>query len=105
MMSRLYIILAIIGGFFALGYYCICLRDDNRKLSDDLAQVKAELKTSLKESELKTKAFKERERNLLQDRKELQNEYEKLLELSKTDEHYVSWSDVLLPASVSNLLQ
>ena len=104
-MSRLYIILAIISGFFALGYYCICLRDDNRKLSDDLAQVKAELKTSLKESELKTKAFKERERNLLQDRKELQNEYEKLLELNKTDEHYVSWSDVLLPASVSNLLQ
>ena len=105
MMSRLSINLAIIGGFFALGYYCICLRDDNRKLSDDLAQVKAELKTSLKESELKTKAFKERERNLLQDRKELQNEYEKLLELNKTDEHYVSWSDVLLPASVSNLLQ
>ena len=52
-----------------------------------------------------SEAFVAREQSLIQDRKELEDEYKKLLELRKTDKHLDSWSNDSLPDCVSKLLQ
>lgn len=64
-----------------------------------------ELKTAITQSQLKAEAFVAREQSLIQDRKELEDEYKKLLELRKTDKHLDSWSNDSLPDCVSKLLQ
>lgn len=77
---------------------------ENQNLSADKAKLSKELTDTIEENSKRLKAFEEREQALLNDRKELQNEYERLLELKKSDTHYLSWSDVPLPDSVSSLL-
>lgn len=71
---------------------------ENLRLSGELA-------TSIKEAKLKAEAFAAREQSLIQDRKEIEDEYKKLLELKSSDERYSSWSDDRLPDCVSKLLQ
>lgn len=68
-------------------------------------RLKQELKTSAEQNKIRAEAFAAREQSLINDRKEIENEYRKLLELKKTDEHYSSWSDVCLPDYVSKLMQ
>lgn len=64
-----------------------------------------ELKTAISQSQLKAEAFAAREQSLINDRKELEHEYKKLLELRKTDKYLDAWSDGALPDCVSLLLQ
>lgn len=72
----------------------------NGKLKDTTSQ----LVVVQRETQLKIYALEEREQSLINDTKELQNEYRKLSELKKTNCYYSAWADVALPADVSKLL-
>ena len=78
---------------------------ENRQLQADKANLNKQLSETVKENTLKLEALSEREKSLIEDRKEILNEYNKLLELKKQDACYLSWSDVLLPDNVAMLLQ
>ena len=99
------LVLIIAGIFIVMAWAIKYLYDDNRKLKDDNTALQAQVVTSIKEAEERSKAFALREQSLIKDRKEIQNEYEKLLELRKTEKHYSTWADGRLPDSVSLLLQ
>ncbi len=88
----------------AWAYLTKSLYDGKKEAENENIRLNSELKTAISESQIKAKAFAEREQSLINDRKELENEYKKLLELKKADEHYTSWSDVALPDSVSQLM-
>lgn len=77
----------------------------NEQLRTDKAKLNEQLSETLKENALKLAALSEREQSLINDRKEILDEYNKLLELKKQDACYLSWSDVLLPDNVAMLLQ
>lgn len=77
----------------------------NKLLEEDKKALNLSLQSAVNESVQKIEALEARERSLTQDKRELENEYAKLLELKKSDTCYISWHDVLLPDSVSLLLQ
>ena len=81
------------------------LSAENKQLQTDKAILNKQLSETVKENTLKLEALSEREKSLIKDRKEILNEYNKLLELKKQDACYLSWSDVLLPDNVAMLLQ
>lgn len=89
----------------AWAYWTKCLYDDRAEARAQNARLTQEVKTAIEQSKIRAVAFAEREQSLINDKKELENEYRKLLELKKTDEYYSSWSDVRLPDYVSILLQ
>lgn len=78
---------------------------ENRQLQADKASLNKQLSETVKENTLKLEALSEREKSLINDKKEILDEYNKLLELKKQDACYLSWSDVLLPDNVAMLLQ
>ena len=77
----------------------------NEQLRIDKTKLNEQLSETVKENALKLEALSEREKSLINDRKEILDEYNKLLELKKQDTCYLSWSDVLLPNNVAMLLQ
>lgn len=77
----------------------------NEQLRVDKAKLNEQLSETVKENAQKLEALSEREKSLINDRKEILDEYNKLLELKKQDTCYLSWSDVLLPDNVALLLQ
>lgn len=89
----------VVWGYFTKSFY-----DGMKKAEEENLRLNQELKTAVSESQIKAKAFAEREQSLINDRKELEYEYKKLLELKATDKHYSSWADAPLPDSVSLLL-
>lgn len=77
----------------------------NEQLRTDKAKLNEQLSETVKENALKLEALSQREKSLINDKKEILDEYNKLLELKKQDACYLSWSDVLLPDNVAMLLQ
>lgn len=102
MKTKIWLILAAI--ILVMGLMIKSLHEDKQRLKREKAGLESQLSLSLKESRLKAEAFAEREQSLIKDREELQNEFQKLLELRKTEEHYSSWGDAALPDSVSQLM-
>lgn len=102
MQTKVILIMSII--IAALIIWCKCLYDDKKQLINDKKELEAQIIFSEKETELKLKAFQEREQSLLKDRKELEDEYKKLLEFKEKDQCYISWSNGVLPDSVLDLL-
>ena len=89
----------------AWAFWTKSLYDSRQEARNENSRLNLELQTTIKQSQLKAEAFAVREQSLINDRKEVENEYKKLLELRKTDKHYSSWSDVALPDHVSKLMQ
>ncbi len=85
-------------------FYTKSLYDGREEARNEAERLNRELTTAVKQSQLKAEAFAAREQSLINDRKELEIEYKKLLELRKTDKHFASWADDVLPDSVSVLL-
>lgn len=77
----------------------------NEQLRADKAKLNEQLSETVKENALKLEALSQREQSLINDKKEILNEYNKLLELKKQDACYLSWADALLPDNVAMLLQ
>lgn len=100
-----YVAMAILVVFAILIVYCKYLYDCNKELERDNQELKKQQELTLRENELKIKALRDREQALLSDKKELENEYQKILELKNHDQCYFSWSDGCLPSSVSDILQ
>ena len=88
----------------AWAFWTKSLYNDRNALQQKNIMLNGELQTAIKQNQIKAQAFAEREKSLIDDRKEIENEYKKLLELKKTDKHYNSWSDDSLPDGVSKLL-
>ena len=101
-----FLVVLMVMAFFLKQFYNDkkILTEQNNRLQADRERISAELAVSVAENNRRQKAFEEREQSLINDRKEIQNEYEKLLELKKSDAYYIPWSDVALPDSVSKLL-
>lgn len=101
-----FLIVLMVMAFFLKSLYNDkkALTAQNNQLQADKSRISAELAASVAENDKRQKAFDEREQSLINDRKELQNEYEKLLELKQSDAHYIPWCDVALPDSVSKLM-
>lgn len=73
-------------------------------LNGKLKEITSQLVIVQKENQLKISALEEREQSLINDNKELQNEYRKLSDLKKENCYYAAWADVALPADVSKLM-
>lgn len=71
---------------------------------NQLTTAKTELKLQQDEAHIKLAAMEERELNLVNDRKELENEYNTLIRDKESCRVYFAWGDAPLPDSVSQLL-
>lgn len=74
-------------------------------LEKELMETKQLLKLEEKEGQMRLAAFEEREKELINDRKEIENEYNELTKTKQSCEIYTAWGNVHLPDNVSILLR